>query len=461
MPQLGQIEDSEHSFSLVLSTGMIILVIVMKFGGTSVGGAAAIRQVVGVVRSQLQRQPVIVVSAHAGVTDALLGVARAATTGEADTEAIVHRHHQILAGLGLDGQLLDPLLDELRDLARGVRLVGEATPKVIDAVASYGERLSARVVAAALTSGGVSATAVDAFDAGILTDSSFGCARPLADDGRLLRHLESVEGVPVLTGFLGADAEGNVTTLGRNGSDYSAALIGVAIAAEEIQIWKDVDGVHTADPRLVEDAQPIRRMSFADVADLASFGSKVLHAAAMVPAMRHGIPLRVRNTLSPDAQGTMIEAEFPSERPTVRAIAHRSDVALVTVRSRRLLPKHSFLARVFEKLDAISCDVGPVAVGEAAVTVAIDSDEADRAGQALSEEGEVQIAPEQAVIGVIGDIQLLENGGVAGVLAEMAKSGIAVRCAGLGAIGSTVAFAVDASHLTEAVQVLHSRFFAS
>ena len=134
MPQLALIEDTEHSFSLVLFRGMISRVIVMKFGGTSVGGAAAIRQVVDVVRSQLERCPVIVVSAHAGVTDALLGVARAATRGEADTEAIISRHREILAGLELEEQLLDPLLDELRDLARGVRLVGEATPKVIDAV---------------------------------------------------------------------------------------------------------------------------------------------------------------------------------------------------------------------------------------------------------------------------------------------------------------------------------------
>lgn len=461
MPQLALIEDTEHSFSLVLFRGMISRVIVMKFGGTSVGGAAAIRQVVDVVRSQLERCPVIVVSAHAGVTDALLGVARAATRGEADTEAIISRHREILAGLELEEQLLDPLLDELRDLARGVRLVGEATPKVIDAVASYGERLSARVVAAALTADGIKATAVDAFDAGMRTDSSFGRARPLADEGRLLRHLSAVQGVPVLTGFLGADADGNITTLGRNGSDYSAALIGVAIDAEEIQIWKDVDGVHTADPRLVAEAKPIRRMSFSDAADLASFGSKVLHPAAMVPAMQHGIPMRVRNTLSPDAEGTTIEAKVASDRPAVRAIAHRSSVALVTVRSHRLVPQHAFLAKVFTGLDAIECDVGPVAVGEAAVTVAVDSAFANRAVQILCAEGEVHIASERAVVGVIGDAPMLENGGIAEVLAELASSDIPVRCAGLGALGSTVAFAVEASCLTQTVQLLHHRFFSS
>lgn len=432
----------------------------MKFGGTSVGGAAAIRQAVEVVRGQLQRRPVVVVSAHAGVTDALLTVAKAAVAGEADVEAVAARHRQILGGLQLDEHLLDGELAELRDLARGVRLVGEATPKVIDAVISYGERLSARVVAAALTANGIEAVAVDAFAAGMLTDSSFGRARPLPDGGRLQRYLSKVKGVPVVTGFLGADEDGNITTLGRNGSDYSAALIGVAIKAEEIQIWKDVDGVHTADPRIVPDAQPIPLMGFEDVANLASFGSKVLHPAAMVPAMQNGIRVQVRNTLSPAAPGTTIEAGVNGGRPAIRAIAHRTGVALVSVRSHRLLPQHAFLASVFQKLHEAECDVGPVAVGEAAVTIAIDDAFAERIAARLASEGDVQVASERAVVGVIGDASVLETGGIADVLAELAKSGISVRCAGLGALGSTVAFAVDAERLTETVRLLHSRFFS-
>ena len=186
-------------------------------------------------------------------------------------------------------------------------------------------------MAAALTAKGIEATAVDAFAAGMVTDSSFGRARPVPDDGRMLRYLDEVTGVPVVTGFLGADQDGNITTLGRNGSDYSAALIGVAIAATEIQIWKDVDGVHTADPRLVPDARPIPTMGFEDIAHLASFGSKVLHPAAMGPAMQHGIRIRVRNTLSPEAPGTTIEATVDDALPAVRAIAHRTSVALVSV----------------------------------------------------------------------------------------------------------------------------------
>lgn len=433
-------------------------VIVMKFGGTSVGDARSIRQVVQIVRQHLDRRPVVVVSAHAGVTDALLELAAKAPSGEADTGAIERRHRTILGELGLPTTLLDPLLQELHDLARGLRLVGAVSPKAQDLLVSFGERCSARTVAAALTEDGVVATAVDAFTAGLRTDSQFGRARPLPDDGRIARHLAAVHGVPVVTGFLGGDERGNVTTLGRNGSDWSAALFGAALGAEEIQIWKDVDGVRTADPRLVPDALPIRSMSFAEVCELASFGSKVLHPAAMVPAMQKGIPLRVRSTLEPSAPGTVIEAG-PTVRPTVRAIAHRAAVSLVAVTSQRLLPQHAFLARVFQELDELQCDVGPVAVAEGAVTFAVDAPLADAVTRRLAASGDVRVEPGQAMVGVIGDPAAFERGGAAEVLATLATAGVVVRCAGQGALDSTVAFVVARADLHRTVRLLHQRFF--
>ncbi|MFK7738982.1 MAG: aspartate kinase [Planctomycetota bacterium] len=443
---------------------MIDAVIVMKFGGTSVGGAAAIRQVVGVVRSQVAasavRRAVVVVSAHAGVTDALLDAAHAAAGGggQDEVEAIVARHRDILAGLDLEPDLLDPLLAELRDLARGLRLVGETTAKVADALLSYGERLSARVVAAALAAAGTAAVAVDAFDAGLRTDAAHGRARPLADDGRIRRYLDKLKGVPVVTGFIAADEQGNITTLGRNGSDYSAALFGVAISAEEIQVWKDVDGVHTADPRLVPDARPIERMSFAEVADLASFGSKVLHPAAMVPAMQAGIPIYVRNTLRPEAAGTRIDAEPDGAPPIVRAVAHRGGVAVVTVRSHRLLPQHDFLARVFGQLAEAQCDVGPVAVGEASIAFAVEQVQVERAQQVLKRLGSVEATLDQALVGVLGMRERLEGGLLADVLRHLGDAEILVRCAGLGPVGTTAAIVVANERAGEAVRLLHAKF---
>lgn len=436
-------------------------VIVMKFGGTSVGDARSIRQVVQIVRQQLDRRPVVVVSAHAGVTDALLDLARKAPGGDADTRAVEERHRAILRELGLPATLLDPLLQELHDLARGLRLVGAVSPKAQDLLVSFGERCSARTVAAALSQHGVAATAVDAFSAGLRTDSQFGRARPLPDDGRIARHLAAVPGVPVVTGFLGGDEHGNVTTLGRNGSDWSAALFGAALCVDEIQIWKDVDGVRTADPRLVPGALPIRSMSFAEVCELASFGSKVLHPAAMVPAMQKGIPLRVRSTLEPQAQGTVVETTTVADRPPVRAIAHRAAVSLVAVTSQRLEPQHAFLARVFQLLDELQCDVGPVAVAEAAVTFAVDPGTADAVLARLAAVGDVRVERDHAVVGVVGDPAAFERGGAAEVLATLAKAGVVVRCAGQGALDSTVAFVVAAADLKRTVALLHERFFPS
>jgi aspartate kinase len=438
---------------------MIGGVIVMKFGGTSVGDAGSIRQVVQIVRQQLARAPVVVVSAHAGVTDALLAAAAAAPRGNSDVSAIAERHRTILRDLGLPADLLDPLLAELHDLARGLRLVGTATPKALDLMASFGERCSARTVAAALRQAGVAASAVDAQVAGLRTDSAFGRARPLPDDGRIARYLAGVAGVPVVTGFLGADEAGNITTLGRNGSDYSAALFGAAVDAAEIQIWKDVDGVRTADPRLVPTALPIRSMSFAEVCELASFGSKVLHPAAMVPAMQRGIPLAVRSTREPDAPGTLIEHVPAQGRPPVRAIAHRAAVVLVAVTSARLVPQHTFLARVFAELAELQCDVGPVAVAEAAVTFAVEPAAAAAVAERLSTFADVQLEAGQAVVGVVGDPAAFETGGAAMVLATLQQAGIPVRCAGQGALDSTVAFVVAADDLARTVTVLHARCF--
>lgn len=429
----------------------------MKFGGTSVGDARSIRQVVQIVQQQRQRAPVVVVSAHAGVTDELLALAGRAAAGDADTTTIATRHRTILRDLGLPTDLLDGLLGELADLARGLRLVGAANAKARDRMASFGERCSARTVAAAMRAAGLPATAVDAFTAGLRTDATFGRARPLPDDGRIRAHLERVDGVPVVTGFLGGTEHGEITTLGRNGSDYSAALFGVAVAAEEIQIWKDVDGVRTADPRVVPGALPIRSMSSDEACELTAFGSKVLHPAAMLPAMQAGIPLLVRSTLEPEAPGTRIERDVP--RPPVRAIAHRSGVATVTVASARFVEQHVFLARVFGDLAELQVDVGPVATSEGGIGFAVADGVAADVQAALRRHGEVHLTRGRAVVGVIGDPAALCQRVVAEVTGTLARAGIALSCGSQGAHDGTFAFVVAECDLVAAVRALHDHFF--
>jgi len=430
----------------------------MKFGGTSVGDASNIRRVVEIVRGQLASRPVVVVSAHAGVTDALSAIAAQAPHGESDTAAVIERHRAILTDLALAPDLLDPLLSEIEDLARGLRLVGHASAKATDRLLSYGERCCARTVAAALQQAGVAAAAVDAFAVGLRTDSSFGRARPEPDEGRIASELAGVDGVPVVTGFVAADTDGNVTTLGRNGSDYSAALFGAALGVVEIQVWKDVDGIRTADPKLVPAARPIREMSYEEVCELASFGSSVLHPAAMVPAMTCGIPILVRNTGAPEQPGTRITQGGSGTATGVSAIAHRTGMALVTVKSDRLVAQHAFLARLFTELHGERCDVGPVAVSEAAVTFTVGSAAAAAMAARLDGLGEVLVEPGCAVVGVVGEDRTIAGDRAAVVLSTLAAAGIRVQCAGQGARGGTVAVVIDENELRQAVTVLHDRF---
>ncbi|HMQ22671.1 MAG TPA: aspartate kinase [Planctomycetota bacterium] len=282
----------------------------MKFGGTSLRDATAIRSVTKLVRDRRQLSPVVVVSAHAGITNKLVALADAAAKTTVDLETMLGeieaQHRSILTDLALDASLLDSLFQDLRDLCRGIRLVGECSPRSRDAILSFGERCSARAVAAAFDADGIEATAVDAFDLGVRSDSRFGNALLQVDDGRIASAIAKLRGVPVVTGFIAKDANGNITTIGRNGSDLSAAYLGNAIDADEIQIWTDVDGVLTAGPRVVPTARPIAEMSYDEAAELANHGGKVLHPASLAPAIAKSIPVRVLNTHRPDSPGTLI-----------------------------------------------------------------------------------------------------------------------------------------------------------
>lgn len=431
----------------------------MKFGGTSVGDGPAIRQVVQIVQRQLDRRPVVVVSAHAGVTDALLAIADGAPTGATDTTAIEERHRAILRELDLPWAVLDEQLRDLRDVARGVRLIGATGLRERDLLASFGERCSARTVAAALRQAGTPATAVDAFTAGLRTDSSFGRAQAELDDGRLAKALAAVDGVPVFTGFLGVDKHGHITTLGRNGSDYTAALVGYAVDAEEIQLWKDVDGVRTADPRLVPSARPIAAMHFDEACELTAFGSRIVHPAAMLPAMRKGIPLRVRNTLAPESSGTAIDLACP--RAPVRAIAHRDGIALVTVQSSRWIDQHELLVRIFADLAALQCDTGPVAIAAGGVTLAVEQRRLQELLPRLVRHGDVAEERDGAVVALVGEPGFLRDQGIARAVAALAGDSIPLRCAASGAGGSTFAFVVAAADCRRAVVRLHDLFFAA
>lgn len=438
--------------------------IVQKFGGTSVGGAAPIRRLAEIVRRALPRRPVVVVSAVGGVTNALFQsgeVALKRGDWRAAHAALAAKHRTILAELGLDATLLDALLDELSGLLRGVELIGETTPRTLDQLASFGERLSVRIVAAHLARTGLPARAFDAWDAGLVTDSRFGGARPLAEAPAKIRAaLDGFQGVPVITGYVAKDAHGHVTTLGRGGSDWSAAIFGAALGAEEIQIWTDVDGVMTADPRIVPHAKQREKLSFAEAAELAFFGAKVLHPATMVPAIEKDIPIRVLNSFRPEVPGTTVVARLlPTERG-VKSIASKHGIAVVNVVAAPMLLQFGFLERVADVFARHEVVVDVIATSE--VSLALTTEPNARLEPVVAELAAfsaVTVLRDMALVSVVGE-ELSDSQRVqATVLGTLAELGVKVEMLSYGATRNNLSVVLPEARLKETVSALHERLF--
>jgi aspartate kinase len=437
--------------------------IVMKFGGSSVAGAEKISRVAGIVRGRLAAKPVLVVSAFRGTTDDLLALAHDALKDDrSKVDAIKKRHQDAALELGVPFAPLEPLFDELTALARGISLIRELTPRTLDRVASFGERFSARLVAAALTKNGIPARAVDAPDAGLLTDERFGGAAPLPEADAALRvSFANVKELPVVTGFIGRTRDGEITTLGRNGSDYSATILGAALGASEIQIWSDTDGIMTADPRLVPGAKPLGSLSFAEACELAYYGGKVLHPHTLVPAMAKDIPVRVLNTFKPDHPGTLVVAHPPkTEGATLKSIAFKRRQLIVSAASPRMTSGPGFLARIFTAFARHEVDVDMVATSEVSVSATTASEKGvERLVAELTPEFEMTVERGQAVICAVGDGIQDMPGVAADVFASVRSAGVNVRMISQGASKNNVAFVVEDSDVERAVRALHERFF--
>jgi aspartate kinase len=396
--------------------------IVMKFGGTSVADAAAMLRVAAIVRGVAERTgavPVVVVSAMSGVTDRLLALGSAAESGRdvevaTGIEQVWERHVDAARGVlpaeKLDGVLpqLTVHLDELRALLKATSILRSASSSALDGIAAAGELLSSRIVAAALDHAGMRASWVDARRA-LVTDDAHMAAVPLADDTRaaVQREIAPIarDGrVTVVGGFVGATRDGVTTTLGRGGSDYSASIIGAALGAREIQIWTDVDGMLTADPRVVGTPRVVSHLSFGEASELAYFGAKVLHPSTILPAVTNDIPVRILNSRRPEAAGTLITGrEAVHDRP-VTALACKRGVTVVDITSTRMLMAHGFLRRLFEVFERFRTAVDVVTTSEVSVSVTVDDDSRVEAiAEALREFAEVRIERDMAILCAVGD----------------------------------------------------------
>ena len=403
--------------------------LVMKFGGTSLGGADQIATMVRLVRGRLARGPVLVCSAHSKVTDLLLAGARAAAAGRPDLTPIADREHEVLTALKLPHSLVADDLARLSELFQGLSLLRELTLRSLDHVAAFGERMCVKAIAAVLRRHKIPATAVAADEAGLVTDSKFTRASPLPEAYDNIRaFLAKTKGVPVFTGFIGRDKDGNVTTLGRSGSDYTATIVGKAVAAEEVEIWKDVDGVLTADPRIVPHARPVERISYAEASELAYYGAKVIHPATIHPALESGIPVRILNTFRPKAPGTVILPSRPGDASPVTSIASKRGIQLVNINSARMLGQSGFMASVFESFRRHDVVIDLIATSEVSVTVSVDRPEGlDAAVADISAVADVAVEGPCALVAVVGE-GLGETIGVAGkVFSALERARVNVR----------------------------------
>lgn len=448
--------------------------IVMKFGGTSVEDARAIERVFQIVKGRLERKPVVVVSALAKVTDQLLAAARAAGADDREkaleiSRALRERHYSTageLLGTGVFTQFhseLESEFDALDELLRGIAAVGELTPRTLDNVLGFGERVSSRMIAAAFSSHGMNASHVDAREC-IVTGAQFNRAVPDFDEtdrrmrkaaAPLLEHGR----VPVMGGFIASTKDGVPTTLGRGGSDFTAAIAGAALGAEAIEIWTDVDGMMTTDPAVCPEARRIRHISFDEAAELAYFGAKVLHPATLLPAIQKDIPVLILNSRNPANEGTRITAHAPKCRNIFKAIAAKKRITIVDVVATRMLMAHGYLKSIFEVFDRHRCAVDMVSTSEVSVSLTVDSNEAIPALAAdLQSLADVKYEGRKAIVCLVGE-NIRGTPGIAAKVFGALPADLPVRMISQGASEINISFVIEESDVPRAVVALHSAFF--
>jgi aspartate kinase len=450
--------------------------VVMKFGGTSVEDPAAIGRTAAIVagRVALGKQPVVVVSAMSKVTDQLLRVATIAAQGDRTgalelSSQLRARHRETAIALVKNSadsaalvSFIEEKLDSLNEILRGLSAILELTPRISDLIVSFGERLSSRIVAAAFRERGINAVPVDAREV-IVTNSQFQKAVP--QDALIekraaekLLPLISQGQVPVMGGFIASNEAGITTTLGRGGSDFTGALVGGALQAEAIEIWTDVDGIMSADPRVCPDALRVKIISFEEAAELAYFGAKVLHPATILPAVKKNIPVLVLNSRNAACEGTRITSLAPHCKSPFKSIAVKKKLSIIDLVASRMLMTHGYMKEIFTVFDKHKCAVDMVSTSEVSVSLTVDSnDNLPALADDLGKLADVKYEGKKALVCLVGEDIRGKNGIAAQVFTAIRH--INVRMISQGASEINMSFMIDEDDADEAVRSLHAAFF--
>ena len=446
---------------------------IMKFGGTSVRDAAAFVRVAEIVGSQKDVSPVVVTSAMAKFTDALLNAFEIAKKGDSDAAFLLleehFERHEKVSGeiLGENGQKdfdkeLKLAKSEISDLLLRVERRSLPLSMLKDAIVSYGEQLSSRLLAEVCKARGINARQMDSRRL-IVTDEEYGAAHPIWSETEKLIKLElenliEASEVPVLGGFIAASRTGETTVLGRGGSDYSAALVGAALRAREIQIWTDVTGVLTCDPRICADARTIDVLSYNEAAELAYFGAKVLHPKTIQPAVDYEIPVRVCNSHEPNEKGTMVLAESGISPNKIKSIAHKTGITILRISSARMLGAYGFMSALFQIFERFRTVIDVISTSEVSVALTLDNtDSLDKIIAELERLGDVEIEHDHAVICIVGEGLRASSGLASRIFSTIEDSNISLISHGASSVNLT--FVVKEEKVAEVIKRLHNSFF--
>lgn len=439
--------------------------VVMKFGGSSVADADRIRHVASIIKAYQDKKPVVVLSAMGDTTDHLLEAADLAVNGTVDITGVEKLHRESADKLGIKIEAIDDLLEELTQLLTGISMLRELTKRTRDYLVSFGERMSVRMMAAYLNNQGIPAKFYDAWDIGMVSDSNFMSAELLDEVWENIpKHLNGYKDgkekeIPIVTGFIAKDKKGNITTLGRGGSDLSATMIGSAMKADEIQTWKDVDGILTADPRVVKEAHPVPEVTYEEAAELAYFGAQVLHPRSMMPCLKSGVPVRVKNSYNIESPGSIIVENHSGEVPKVTAITSVKHVTLIDINSTRMLGSAGFLAHVFNNFLKWGISVDVIATSEVSVSLTVNG-KTDLTGllQDLDHVADVEVQKEKSIVTIICDADhssaILASG-----FGALAEQGINVQMISQGASKVNITVICDDEETNQVVNTLHKAFF--